>query len=250
MMDKREELKRELQELIKQATELTNLAAAAKDAAGIVEFGMEYQNWYTRAIKIVEILAPDRLVEFISYYQIDPKRKSTNAQNYVIQDFIMGRRARTLVSTGPLWNINNRTTIRVYNQLQILQSLETRIDSVLSDVQGSLLSELQDKELATAEELLKVNVRAAGSLAGVVLENHLQKVMQNHHVTASKKSPTISEMNNLLKSNEIYDLPTWKKVEYLGSIRNLCSHKKEREPKKEEVEELIAGVNKVIKETY
>ena len=58
------------------------------------------------------------------------------------------------------------------------------------------------------------------------------------------------KMNNLLKSSEIYDLTTWKKVEYLGSIRNLCSHKKEREPKKEEVEELIAGVNKVIKETY
>lgn len=98
--------------------------------------------------------------------------------------------------------------------------------------------------------MLKINVRAAGSLAGVVLENHLQRVMQNHHVTVSKKNPTISEMNNLLKSNEIYDLPTWKKVEYLGSIRNLCSHKKEREPKKQEVEELIAGVNKVIKEVY
>lgn len=249
-MDKKEELKQGLYELIKEALELASLASEAKDSSTILEFGTKYQHWYTSAIKVVEILANDRLEEFISYYKIDPKRKFFNAQNYVIQDFIMGIGAMTDSYNKPKWDTNNVTAVKVYNQLQILQSLETRIDSVLSDVQGSLLSELQDKELATAQELLKVNVRAAGSLAGVVLENHLQKVMQNHHVTVSKKNPTISEMNNLLKSNEIYDLPTWKKVEYLGSIRNLCSHKKEREPKKEEVEELIAGVNKVIKETY
>ncbi len=57
-------------------------------------------------------------------------------------------------------------------------------------------------------------------------------------------------MNNPLKGDEIYDLQTWKKVEYLGSIRNLCSHKKEREPTEEEVKELISGVNKIIKEVF
>ena len=240
-MDKRDELKKALKDLIEEATEIVELATNAKDMR-IIEFGTKYQNWYTRALKVVEVLAHDRLEEFTNYYKIDPKRKLVGVQNCVIQDFIMGMGARNDNLGKPLWDINNSTTIKVYTQLQIVQSLETRIDSVLSDVQGSLLSELQDKELATAEELLKINVRAAGSLAGVILENH--------HVTVSKKNPTISEMNNLLKSNEIYDLPTWKKVEYLGSIRNLCSHKKEREPKKEEVEELIAGVNKVIKEVY
>lgn len=249
-MDKREELKNGVKELIEEAIEICASASKAKKSADILKFGMEYQKWYTRALKVVEVLAPDRLTEFISYYKIDPKRKLVNAQNYVIQDFIMGIGAREDAYGKSYWDINNVTAIKVYNQLQILQSLETRIDSVLSDVQGALLSELQDKELATAEELLKINLRSAGSLAGVILENHLQKIMQNHHVTVSKKNPTISEMNNLLKSNEIYDLPIWKKVEYLGSIRNLCSHKKEREPKKEEVEELIVGVNKVIKEVY
>ncbi len=185
-MDKREELKKGLQELIKEAIEICELAAKTKKA-DIFKFGMEYQNWYTRALKIVEILANDRLEEFISYYKIDPKRKLTNAQNYVIQDFIMGIGARKSVLEGPYWDIHNVTAIKVYNQLQILHSLETRVDSVLSDVQGSLLSELQDKELVTAEELLKINVRAAGSLAGVILENHLQKVMQNHHIPVNKK---------------------------------------------------------------
>ena len=250
MTDKREELKKGLKDLIDEAAELCRLAAKAKKSADVMKFGMDYQNWYTRALKIVEALANERLEEFIGYYKIDPKRKLVDAHNYVIQDFIMGRGARTSALSGPLWNKYNVIALKVYNQLQILQSLETRIDSVFSDIQGSLLSELQDKELETTEELLKVNVRAAGSLAGVILENHLQKVMQNHHITIKKKNPTISDMNGLLKSNEVYDLPTWKKVEYLGSIRNLCSHKKEREPKKEEVGDLISGVNKVIKEVF
>ncbi len=247
-MDKREELKNELRKLIEETSELFELAGGVK-GKNILKFGTEYQNWYTRALKIVEILANERLEEFISYYRIDPKRKETNALNYVIQDFIMGRGARTR-GLNPLWDKNKVTALKVYNQLQILNSLETRIDSVLSDVQGSLLAELQDKELATAEKLLEINVRAAGSLAGVILENHLQKVMQNHHIPMAKKNPTISDMNEPLKGNNVYDLAIYRKIQYLGDIRNLCSHKKDREPTEAEVRELISGVNEIIKTIF
>jgi len=248
-MDKREELKKGVEQLIKDAIEIFSLLQKAK-ILDIMKFGMEYQNWYTRALKIVDTLANDRLGEFISYYKIDPKRKEINTRNYVIQDFIMGIEARKDVYGKRLWNANRVTAIKVYNQLQILQSLETRIDSVFTDVQGSLLSELQDKELGTAEELLKVNLRAAGSLAGVILENHLQKVMQNHKLTIPKKNPTISDINDILKSNNIYDIPTWRKIQYLYDIRTLCSHKKKREPTENEVRELISGVNEIIKKVF
>ena len=77
-MDKKDELKNGLEGLIKEAEGICILASKAKDM-DIIKFGMEYQNWYTRAPKIVEVLAPDRLEEFISYYKIDPKRKSVNA---------------------------------------------------------------------------------------------------------------------------------------------------------------------------
>jgi len=248
-MDKREELKKELGQLIKEAAEIAELATKAKDM-DIIKFGMEYQNWYTRAIKVVEVLASDRLEEFISYYKVDPKRKVVNAQNYVIQDFIMGIGARTDYMEHPMWDTNNTTAIKVYNQLQILQSLETRIDSVLSDVQGSLLSELQDKELATAEDLLKINLRAAGSLAGVILENHLHKVVKNHGILITKKNPKISELNDLLKSNGVYDLATWRNIQLLYDIRTKCVHKKEQEPTENEVRKLISGVNEIIKEIF
>jgi len=249
-MDKREELKEELGQLIKEAAEIVELATKAKDMA-IVDFGTKYQNWYTRTLKLVKILANDRLEEFIGYYKIDPKRKTFNAQNYVIQDFIMGIGAPNhRLTDKPLWDTNNVTAIKTYNQLQILQSLETRIDSVLSDVQGSLLSELQDKELVTAEELITINLRAAGSLAGVILENHLQKVVQNHGISIAKKNPKISDLNDLLKSNGIYDLATWRNIQLLYDIRTKCAHKKDQEPTENEVKKLISGVNEVIKEIF
>ncbi len=249
-MDKREELKKGLLELIKEVTELCTLAAEAKDSAGIMKFGMEYQSWYTRAIKVVEILASERLEEFINYYRIDPKRKEVHAQNYVIQDFIMGVGARTDLYKEPLWDTHNVTAVKVYNQLQILQSLQTRIDSVLSNVQGSLLSELQDKELATAEELIKINLRAAGSLAGVILENHLQKVVKNHGISITKKNPKISDLNDLLRNNGVYDLATWRNIQLLYDIRTKCVHKKEQEPTESEVRKLISGVNEAIKQIF
>jgi len=248
-MDKKDELKEGLQQLIRDAIEIFGLAQEAK-GSDFLKFGMEYQNWYTRALKIVETLANDRLEEFIGYYKIDPKRKETNPRNYVIQDFIMGMTSRKDIYGKYLWDANSTIAAKVYNQLQILQSLETRTDSVFADVQGSLLSELQDKELATAEQLLKINLRSAGSLAGVILENHLQKVMQNHHAPVTKMNTTISDMNNALKSNNIYDMPTWRKIQYLGDVRNLCSHKKDREPTEVEVRELISGVNEVVKKVF
>ena len=57
-------------------------------------------------------------------------------------------------------------------------------------------------------------------------------------------------MNDPLKSNNIYDHPTWRKVQYLTDIRKLCSHKKDREPTIEEVRELISGVNEIIKKVF
>ena len=51
-------------------------------------FPYEYQSWYTKALKVVEILAPDRYQEFRAYYEVDPKRKSLGYGTYVIQDFL------------------------------------------------------------------------------------------------------------------------------------------------------------------
>jgi len=242
-----EEVKSELKTLKEKQKKLITLATDIEDT---IKFGTAYQEWYSRAIKVVEALAPERLKEFTEYYLIDPKRKLTDVSNYVIQDYIMAIGARKNSYDKPLWDVNNLIQIRVMNQFQIITSLESRIDSVLQDVTGYLFSELQDKELEAATKLMKVSPRAAGALAGVVLERHLQQAANNHEIKLRKRAPTISDLNDPLKQKGVYGTPVWRKIQLLADIRNLCSHQKEEEPTKEQVSELIDGVNSIIKTVF
>ncbi len=241
------EIKKELADLLGKQTELLKLAGKGGDA---LTFGTVYQSWYSRAWKLVESLAPERLAEFSSYYLIDPKRKLTDAGNYVIQDYIKGIGARTDNLNRPLWDTNNLVSIRVLNQAHIIASLSSRIDSVLQDVKGHLFAELQDAELSAANTLMKVSLRGAGALAGVVLERHLQRTAVNHGIAIRKKSPTIADLNDPLKEKGVYGTPIWRKIQLLADIRNLCSHQKSTDPTKEQVEELISGVNSVVKSVF
>ncbi len=242
-----EEIKKELKALLDKQSDLINLAQKNDD---ILKFGTTYQRWYSRAYKLVESLAPERLTEFASYYLIDPKRNVTHAGNYVIQDYIKGIGARTDHFDKPLWDTNKLIMIRIMNQIQIIDSLSSRIDSVLQDVTGHLFAELQDSELKAAIQLKKINNRAAGALAGVVLERHLQRTAKNHKITIRKKSPTISDLNDPLKQAAVYDVPTWRKIQLLADIRNLCSHQKASAPTDDQIDELISGVNSVIKSVF
>jgi hypothetical protein len=45
-------------------------------------------------------------------------------------------------------------------------------------------------------------------------------------------------------------VPQWRFIQHLGDIRNLCDHAKEREPTKEEIEDLVAGTEKVLKTIF
>ena len=243
-----ESIKKELKDLLEKQDDLQKLACNTKD---IVAFGTAYQKWHARAYKLVESLAPERLGEFASYYRINPKRKMTTFGNYVIQDYIMGIGARiNPMNEKPFWDANNAVTLRLINQLQIIDSLSSRVDNVLQDVTGHLFAELQDSELSAAVQLKKVSRRAAGALAGVVLERHLQRVAVNHKIPIRKKAPTIAELNDPLKQKEVYDVKIWRKIQLLADIRNDCAHQKTSEPTDEQVDELIAGVNSVIKSVF
>ena len=242
-----ESIKKELKDLLEKQADLVKLARDTKDT---IAFGTAYQHWYSRAYKLVESLAPERLDEFVSYYRIDPKREITDITNYVIQDYIKGISARRDRDAQPLWDANNLVMIRITNQTQIIASLSSRVDNVLQDVTGHLFAELQDSELSAAVRLKKVSRRAAGALAGVVLERHLQRVAVNHKIPIRKKDPTIADLNDPLKQKEVYDVKIWRKIQLLADIRNDCAHQKTSQPTDEQVDELIAGVNSVIKSVF
>ncbi|WP_445367569.1 hypothetical protein ACH5Y9_21735 [Methylomonas sp. BW4-1] len=209
------------------------------------EVRLDYQVWYSKALRAMQLLAADRYEEFRRYYEPDPKRKSLGYGTYVIHDYIKG------VAPGAYqlrdFDTRGQAAMGVYNQLLLLTSVVARSKSVLADIQGTLLAELQDEEIDTAEALLRVNARAAGALAGVILESHLQKIAEHRGVKIAKKSPTIADLNEPLKTAGVYDITVWRKLSYFADIRNLCSHKKTEAPTNEQVRELIDGVRWAIK---
>jgi hypothetical protein len=81
-------------------------------------------------------------------------------------------------------------------------------------------------------------LRAAGAVAGVVLEKHLAQVCENHAIKVSKKNPTVGDLNDLLKSSGIIDTPRWQANQYLADIRNISDHNKAKEPTEEQISDL------------
>ncbi|MBK7565114.1 MAG: hypothetical protein IPI21_12995 [Propionivibrio sp.] len=230
--------------MYKEGAELAVAFQKKEDA----QFQYDYQRWYTKALKAVASLAPDRHTEFRLYYEVDPKRKSLGYGTYVIQDYIKG------VAPGGYQHQNFDTRAQVltcfFNQLTILTSIEARVDSVLGNIEGELYAELQDNEVAVARQLAKVSLRAAGALVGVVIEGHLQKVAQAHGIKLAKKNPTIADLNDPLKAASVIETSAWRKISFLADLRNLCSHKKDVEPTKEQVEELIQGAEWLAKNVF
>ena len=87
-------------------------------------------------------------------------------------------------------------------------------------------------------------------MVGVVLEKHLEQVAKNHNLSLRKKHPTISIWNDFLKEKDVYPVPTWRGIQRLGDLRNLCDHNKDKDPTKDELEELISGVEKATKTLF
>lgn len=132
-------------------------------------------------------------------------------------------------------------------QLNILNSAQARFESSVFDMLEILQADLFDDELDAAQELHKKGfLRAAVAVSGVVLEKHLAHVCGKHNLKTRKKAPSINNFNQMLKDDGTIDTPMWRFIQRLGDIRNLCDHNKERDPTKEEVDDLISGVRKII----
>ncbi len=215
-------------------------------------FMKKYQRWYTEACSVIRQLLPDRFSEFEAFYKADPKRKKVDATAYTIQDWMMGLRASPNTYTGEKpFDDFAATIMRFGVQRDIVKSLEARFESSLLDIRQLVQADLFDSELDAARELTKNRfLRGAGVVAGVVLEKHLAQVCLKHAVLPRKQHPTISELNDALKNGSVIDVPTWRFVQRLGDLRNLCGHNKHREPTEAEVLEMIDGVDKLTKTLF
>lgn len=206
---------------------------------------MRYQSWYSKALPLIRQVLPERYQEFKEQYKLD-KRKEIDFTTYTISDYLIGLRVTRGYYKEEVVNPFSAFASKFQHQLFILNSATDRIDSLLANIEAVVQAELFSNEIQAAWDLQKKkHLRAAGALAGVTLEAHLAKVCANHGVAFRKKSPTIADYNEALKSNGVIDIPMWRHIQRLGDIRNMCVHSKDRDPTSNEVEDLIRGVERV-----
>jgi hypothetical protein len=216
---------------------------------GLPKFKTDYQRWYTEAQAVVRQLIPDRVDDFIRHYEKPKTRKNISYESYRIEDYLQGLQ---VTRYGGEIVVDSKAAIPQFDQqVSILEAARARFESSLLDIRQMLQADLFDSELQAAEHLAKFKFfRAAGALAGVVLEGHLAQVCANHKIAVTKKNPTIADFNELLKSANVIDLPQWRFIQHLADIRNLCDHARKPDPTKEQIADLLAGVSKVTKTVF
>lgn len=212
-------------------------------------FRSTYQSWYSEAIVCIAQLLPDRVDDFTSYYKSPRVRKQIDYENYTISDYLQS----VTITRG--WDNEKVVTPsaalpKFRQQLNIVKALEKRFESSLFDIRALVQADLFENELDAAEELNKKGFqRGAGALAGVVLEGHLRTTCDQHKITVPK-SAMLGKLNELLKQDNVIDVPTWRFIQHLTDLRNLCDHKMAKDPTKDQIEELIAGVRKTTKTVF
>lgn len=209
------------------------------------DFNSTYQSWYSEGLAMLRQILPDRVTDFRNAYEIPKGRKTIEFGNYVLHDYMQGLQVKKLERVI----VDGKAAIPQFRiQKDIIEAAEKRFDSSLYEIATLVQADLLDNEIEAARTLLKNGyTRAAGAVAGVVLESHLKAVCSNHVIKTSKSNPTISTLNDSLKDNAVIDVSQWRFIQHLGDIRNLCDHKKQTDPTKDQVQDLIDGVAKVSK---
>lgn len=235
-----DELENELQNLLEEGIEIAQDLNTDKRK----KFILEYETWYSKSLIYVKKINNDRVEDFKCLYKLE-KRKEITFATYTIADALKG-------VCVPIRDIKPVSAYsKIIQQVSILKATKELLRTKVYQLQELLQADIFDNELSSAKELNKKGFyRAAGAICGVVLEEHFHNVLDKHNISISKKNPTINDYNDLLKNNAIIDVPTFRHIQLLGDIRNLCDHKKDENPTKEQIEELIRGTDKIIKTIY
>ncbi len=211
-----------------------SLADPTKGQDALLDFSIDYESWYSEALRVIATILPEREDDFKSQY------KATSS--YALLDYL----------TNPEDPFDHDALLmsRLKNQRAILKAAGQCLRSHLANIRDVLQADLFDSELDAATALWKGGFyRGAGAMAGVVLESHLLSVCAHHSLSVGRKH-SISTLNELLKKAGVIDTPKWRQITLLGDLRNKCDHKFKSDPTKDDVEDLIEDVSKIIKTVF
>ena len=239
-----EKYKKDIGILVKKGENLLSILRNNEDLA---RFRKDYEIWYSESLSLIKIVLPNRAEDFEKYYY---QKGEKSLKDYITYTPPRSEGIKIEFGYIPPEEVDYAKSL-FENQLGIVKSAKRRFESSLFNIKQLVQADLFDSELDAARELNKKGfTRGAGAVAGVVLEGHLAQICENHNIKVRKKNSTINDFNQLLKDNNVIEMKDWRFIQHLADLRNLCDHKKKKEPTKEDIQELINGVEKITKTIF
>lgn len=197
----------------------------------------KYQRWYSSAYQLIKEYLPEKEAEFIEHYEDKTKSKVKGG----VIDYLQLRSSQY---TGDKHKIIESFVDKFEIQRSILLSIPDVAEIKELNLRRLISADFVETEIEQAEMLFKNGFhRAAGTLAGVALEKHLKTLCDINGVSYKLKD-TIEPLAHALYKANMLDIIELKKVQYLASIRNKCSHP--NDITEDEVKSVIEEVKKFV----
>lgn len=197
----------------------------------------KYQRWYSSAYQLIKEYLLEKEAEFVEHYE--DRTKSIIKEGVI--DLLQFRSSQY---TGDKCKIIESFVDKFEIQRSILLSIPDVAEIKELNLRRVISADFVKTEIEQAEMLFDNGFhRAAGTLAGVALEKHL-KTLCDINGTSYKPKGTIEPLAQALYKANMLDITELKKVQYLASIRNKCSHPNDITD--DEVKSLIAEVKKFV----
>jgi hypothetical protein len=240
-MDARDQLRFELGVLLAYGRELsTQVQSDDLDPRDVNE---RYQVWYTQTLRLVERVLPERRREFEGYYRSDPESGDQPATISAILGSLSGPRTSG-EKREPLAGLFDPGL----EQGTFLHLLGMQL-AILASAVPTLLPEERrpDRELQAARALLsKGHRRAAGVVAGLVLQSHLSKVAQRYDLALPKSdSSSLRRLNRSLRKAGVCGRARSRQIKRLAALSDSCVRRKKKISRKR-VSELLSGVEEML----
>lgn len=194
----------------------------------------KYQKWYNSAHQLIKEYIPEKEQEFVTHYE--DERTSMG-----VVDMLQLRSAWWI-------GIYHPREKRFVDAFEIQRSILLSVPDVAEikefNLRRLISADVAKTEIEQAEVLLASGFeRAAGSIAGIALELHLKTLCDVNGVSYKPKD-TIDPLATALYKAGILDITEYKRIQFLASIRNKCSHP--NPVLSTEIKNLIEEVKKLI----
>lgn len=226
-------IKQQVDALIKKSDEITQLAMRLqKDQSIRQELLSAYQEWYRTSRELLRRNSFSGLPEFDQAY-------GGPGDNF---DFYINHYDGSTGVYDPKYNQHFEIPFR--NQVALLGSLPSEIESRSHSLLSHLSSEISMDELEQARTLLSNGfVRGAGAIARVALERHIKTI----YTTTTGKSaiPKFDQCIIELTKSGVFEERQRKQLAAVYSIGSDCAHAG-KAVKANEVDQLIKQVKTIV----